>query len=112
VDYEEAVEWMEQRARAILDNQTPQTIWFLEHPPLYTAGTSTNIQDLINPRFPVFETGRGGQLTYHGPGQLVCYVMIDLTRYGSDLKWYVRSLESWIIQALSTIGIQGHRRDG
>ncbi len=88
-------------------------IWLLEHPPLYTAGTSAKPQDLlVADRFPVFETGRGGQYTYHGPGQRVAYVMLDLNKRKPDLRWFVRELESWIIRILAEFGVSGFQRDG
>ncbi len=114
VPYPDAVARMEALVADIRENKAPQTIWCLEHPPLYTAGTSAKASDLNDARFPVFETGRGGQYTYHGPGQLVAYVMLDLRRYDSppDIRAYVCRLESWIIGALAQFGITGERRDG
>lgn len=104
---------MDQRVAEIAGGQAPETVWLLEHPPLYTAGTSAQANDLISPdRFPVFETGRGGQYTYHGPGQRVVYVMLDLNRRGRDLRAYVRGLEQWIIDALARFTVTGERRDG
>jgi lipoyl(octanoyl) transferase len=113
VDYPEAVSFMEQRIREIHDGTAPEMVWLLEHPPLYTAGTSAHDEDLLTPgRFPVYPTGRGGQYTYHGPGQRVAYVMLDLNRRGRDLRRYINSLEQWIINALARFGIKGERRDG
>ncbi|MFN3233722.1 MAG: lipoyl(octanoyl) transferase LipB [Alphaproteobacteria bacterium] len=113
VPYLEAQHFMDQRVAEIAGGQAPETVWLLEHPPLYTAGTSAQANDLISPdRFPVFETGRGGQYTYHGPGQRVVYVMLDLNRRGRDLRAYVRGLEQWIIDALARFTVTGERRDG
>ena len=90
-----------------------ERVWLVEHPPLYTAGTSASPSDLLRPdRFPVYRTGRGGQYTYHGPGQRVAYVMLDLNRRGPDLRRYVRTLEEWIIRTLAAFGVAGERRDG
>lgn len=114
VGYEQAVTAMEERVAAIRVGEVPEQVWCLEHPPLYTAGTSAQAQDLLNPQFPVHETGRGGQYTYHGPGQLVAYVMMDLRRRQTepDIKRYVFDLEQWIIDTLDSFGIQGERRKG
>ncbi|MBI1182579.1 MAG: lipoyl(octanoyl) transferase LipB [Alphaproteobacteria bacterium] len=113
VAYPDALAAMEQRVRDISDGNARELVWLLEHPPLYTAGTSARPQDLLVPdRFPVYETGRGGQFTYHGPGQRVAYVMLDLNRRGRDLRRYVRALEQWIIDALGMLGVTGERREG
>ncbi|HVH74060.1 MAG TPA: lipoyl(octanoyl) transferase LipB [Stellaceae bacterium] len=113
VDYAAAVAEMEARVAAIRAGSAPELVWLLEHPPLYTAGTSARAADLLDPALlPVHNTGRGGQFTYHGPGQRVCYVMLDLARRGSDVRCYVRALEEWVIRALSAFGIRGERRDG
>ncbi len=114
VDYEPAVSEMERRVAGIRDGSMDEAVWLLEHPSLYTAGTSAKAEDLLNPRFPVFQTGRGGQYTYHGPGQRVAYVMLDLKKRqkAPDIKKYVWQLEEWIIQTLTEIGIKGERRDG
>lgn len=114
VEYEEAVSFMENRVAAIRADEADELVWFLEHPPLYTAGTSAKADDLLNPRFPVFDTGRGGQYTYHGPGQLVAYVMVDLKRHGPepDLKKYIHNLEEWIIRSLAALRVKGERREG
>lgn len=114
VDYPDAVTAMEQRIAAIKDGSASEAIWLLEHPPLFTAGTSAQAHDLLSPRFPVYQAGRGGQYTYHGPGQLVAYVMINLKQRQSqpDIKQFVWSLEEWIIQALARFGIEGYRIDG
>ncbi|MCG8512379.1 MAG: lipoyl(octanoyl) transferase LipB [Rhodospirillales bacterium] len=111
VDYDQAVSFMEARVAAIHAHEAPETIWLLEHPPLYTAGTSATESDLLTPdRFPVYATGRGGQYTYHGPGQRVGYVMLDLNKRGRDVRAYVRALEQWIITTLAEFGVRGERR--
>ena len=113
VAYEAAVRRMEERVAAIRAGTAPELVWLLEHPPLYTAGTSARSEDLVAPDlFPVFQTGRGGQFTYHGPGQRVGYVMLDLQRRGLDLHRYVRSLEEWLIRALAAFNLTGERRPG
>ena len=113
-DYKSAVFAMEERVAAIRAGEASDLVWLLEHPPLYTAGTSANPSDLLNPRFPVFETGRGGEYTYHGPGQRVAYVMLDLKKrqQAPDIKKYVCQLEEWVIRSLAHFGIKGERRDG
>jgi lipoyl(octanoyl) transferase len=112
VPYPEALRTMEERVAAIAEKRAPELVWLLEHPPLYTAGTSAKPGDLIDPhRFPVYEAGRGGQYTYHGPGQRVGYVMLDLGRRGrADLRRYVRDLEEWLIGTLARFGVRGERR--
>jgi len=111
--YEEAVAFMETRADAIARGEARELIWLVEHPPLYTAGTSADVADLTEPdRFPVFSTGRGGQYTYHGPGQRVAYVMMNLKARGSDVRLFVQGLESWIIKALDRFNVRGEMRDG
>ncbi len=115
VPYEFAVQTMEKRIEAIREGHAPELIWLLEHPALYTAGTSAKAGDLLDPRFPVFQSGRGGEYTYHGPGQRVAYVMLDLKkRQGNtpDVRAYVCALEGWIIAALAEFGIKGERRPG
>jgi len=113
VAYEAAVRRMEERVASIRAGTAPELVWLLEHPPLYTAGTSARSEDLVAPDlFPVFQTGRGGQFTYHGPGQRVGYVMLDLQRRGLDLHRYVRSLEEWLIRALAAFNLTGERRPG
>lgn len=112
VGYEAAVAEMEARVAEIQAGTAPEQVWLLEHPPLYTAGTSAAPQDLIEARFPVFQTGRGGQFTYHGPGQRVAYVMLDLKRRKPDVRAYVCALENWIIDTLSAFNVRGERRDG
>ena len=113
VGYPEAVAAMESRAAAIAAGEADELVWLLEHPPLYTKGASAQAADLLDPtRFPVFESQRGGQFTYHGPGQRVAYVMLDLTRRGRDVKQFVCSLEDWIIQTLGVFNVTGERRKG
>jgi lipoyl(octanoyl) transferase len=112
VAYPEAVALMEARATEIAAQQAPELVWLLEHPPLYTSGTSGKAGDLLEARFPIFATGRGGQLTYHGPGQRVAYVMLDLKRRQPDVRAYVASLEEWIIRTLATFNVRGERREG
>ncbi len=113
VPYEDAVAFMERRAADIRAGTAPECLWFVEHPPLYTAGTRAQAADLVDPgRFPVYETGRGGQYTYHGPGQRVVYVMLDLTRWGRDLRRFVHALEDWVIRTLARFNLQGEIRDG
>ncbi len=112
VAYPVAVARMEREAEAIAKGQAPERVWLLEHPPLYTAGTSASPRDLVTPdRFPVFKTGRGGQYTYHGPGQRVAYVMLDLKRRGQDVRAFVAGLEAWIIDTLAALGVEGERRE-
>lgn len=113
VPYPAAVAEMEARVAAIRAEQAPELVWLLEHPPLYTAGTSARDEDLLAPnRFPVYRTGRGGQFTYHGPGQRVAYVMLDLRRRGQDVRKFVRDLEDWLILTLARFNVAGERRDG
>src|SRR5580692_10515960 len=111
VPYLEAIAAMERRIADIAAHEAPELVWLLEHPPLYTSGTSGKAADLIDPRFPVFETGRGGQLTYHGPGQRVAYVMLDLKRRQPDVRAYVAGLEQWIIRTLAAFNVRGERRE-
>jgi lipoyl(octanoyl) transferase len=111
VPYLEAVAAMEARVAAIADGKAPELVWLLEHPPLYTSGTSGKDADLLDPRFPLFSAGRGGQLTYHGPGQRVAYVMLDLKRRQPDVRGYVAGLEEWIIRALAAFNVRGERRE-
>nr|WP_091680245.1 lipoyl(octanoyl) transferase LipB [Methylocapsa palsarum] len=111
VPYSEAVAFMEARADAIAAGEAAEQVWLLEHPPLYTKGTSARDADLLDPRFPVFESGRGGQFTYHGPGQRVAYVMLDLKRRQPDVRCFVAALETWIIRTLASFGVVGLRRE-
>ena len=112
VPYPVALEAMRARAAAIAAGEAEEAIWLLEHPPLYTAGTSAVPEDLLSDRFPVYDAGRGGQYTYHGPGQRVAYVMLDLTRRGRDIRCLVKGLESWVIDTLAAHNITGERREG
>jgi lipoyl(octanoyl) transferase len=102
---------MEARAAAIAAGEASELVWLLEHPPLYTSGTSGKTDDLLDPRFPLFATGRGGQVTYHGPGQRIAYVMLDLKRRRPDIRAYVASLEEWIIRTLAAFNVRGERRE-
>jgi lipoyl(octanoyl) transferase len=113
VAYLDAVAAMEARVAAIATGEARELVWLLEHPPLYTAGTSAKPQDLLTPeRFPVFETGRGGQHTYHGPGQRVAYVMLDVRAHGGDVRRFVGRLETWLIAALAEFNVRGETRAG
>lgn len=113
VPYPEAVAAMEARAAAIADGEATEVIWLLEHPPLYTAGVSARPEDLLAPGgIPVFQTGRGGQFTYHGPGQRVAYVMLDLNRRGRDVRRFVRGLEAWIVETLTVFNVDSGPREG
>jgi lipoyl(octanoyl) transferase len=113
VPYPDAMQEMEARVEAIRKGAAPELVWLLEHPPLYTAGTSAQDGDLLDAgRFPVYRTGRGGQFTYHGPGQRVAYVMLDLKRRGADIRRYVHDLEQWLIETLAAFNIKGERREG
>src|SRR5246127_3218860 len=107
----DAVAVMEARTAAIAAGEAPELVWLLEHPPLYTSGTSGKADDLLAPRFPLFATGRGGQVTYHGPGQRVAYVMLDLKRRRPDVRAYVAALEEWIIRTLAAFNVRGERRE-
>ena len=111
VPYLEAVAAMEARVADIAAQNAPELVWLLEHPPLYTSGTSGNPKDMLDPRFPTFATGRGGQLTYHGPGQRVAYVMLDLKQRRPDVRAYVAGLEEWIIRTLGAFQVRGERRE-
>ena len=113
VPYDIALAFMEKRVAEIKNGTAEEVVWLLEHPPLYTAGTSANTSDLLEPqRLPVYETGRGGRYTYHGPGQRVAYTMIDLKKRGGDVRQYVHDLEEWIIRSLARIQVDAERRDG
>lgn len=112
LDYPEAVAFMEERAAAIADCKASELVWLVEHPPVYTAGTSANDADLLDARFPVYRTGRGGQFTYHGPGQRVGYVMLNLKQRKADVRGFVRDLEEWLIRTLAQFDAKGERREG
>ena len=113
VPYEEALAFMEQRAAAVREGTARECVWLLEHPPLFTAGTSADPSELSNPQdFPVFEAGRGGRYTYHGPGQRVAYLVLDLEKRGRDVRCFVHSLEGWMIEALEELGVSAHRAEG
>ena len=111
VAYEDALAEMESRVNGIIAGGMDERVWLLEHPPLYTAGTSADPAELLDNRFPVYATGRGGRYTYHGPGQRVAYLMLDLRERGTDVRAYVRSLEAWVIGALAAFGVTGEPRD-
>src|SRR5246127_4198376 len=112
VAYPAAVAEMEARAAAIAQGRARELVWLLEHPPIYTAGTSADDADLLDARFPVYRTGRGGQFTYHGPGQRVGYAMLDLKSRKPDVRAYVRDLEQWLIETLAEFNVKGERREG
>ena len=113
VPYAEALSFMEERAVAIREGAAPECVWLLEHPPLFTAGTSADPAELTNPLdFPVYDAGRGGRYTYHGPGQRVGYVMLDLEKRGKDIRCFVHSLEGWMIDTLADLGVSAHRAEG
>jgi len=111
VPYQAAIAEMDARAAAIADGRAAELVWLLEHPPLYTAGTSASAADLIEARFPVHQTGRGGQFTYHGPGQRVVYLMLDLKRRAPDVRRYVATLEEWLIRTLGAFNVRAERRE-
>lgn len=111
VAYETALRTMDERVAAIASGEAPELVWLLEHPPLYTAGTSARAEDVLNTRFPVYDAGRGGQLTYHGPGQRVAYVMLNLRHRGPDVRRFVATLEEWLIGTLDAFNIRGERRE-
>jgi lipoyl(octanoyl) transferase len=113
VAYEAALEAMDARAAAIANGDAPERVWLLEHPPLFTAGTSAKDEELLDSSgLPVFKTGRGGRYTYHGPGQRIAYVMVDLSARGRDVRAYVATLEAWLIATLKQLGVEGERRPG
>ncbi len=112
VAYLDAVAAMHARVEAIVEGRAGELVWLLEHPPLYTAGVSAKPHDLLDPRFPVFQAERGGQYTYHGPGQRVAYVMLDLRERGRDVRFFVQALEAWVIGALAAFNVRGELRDG
>ncbi|QFT76881.1 lipoyl(octanoyl) transferase LipB [Erythrobacter sp. THAF29] len=112
VPYRSALEEMEKRNAAVSAGEADELIWLLEHPPVYTAGTSADISELVDPRFEVIEAGRGGRYTYHGPGQRVGYLMLDLNRRGKDVRCFVHSIEGWVIDTLSDFGVESWRAEG
>jgi lipoyl(octanoyl) transferase len=112
VPYPEALAWMEARATAIAEGIARECVWLLEHPPLYTAGTSADVAELLDPRFPVFDAGRGGRYTYHGPGQRIGYLMIDLNKRGRDIRRFVHAVEGWVIATLGKLDIEARREPG
>ena len=113
IPYDEALSFMNDRAAAIREGTASECVWLLEHPPLFTAGTSADSAELFNPQnFPVFEAGRGGRYTYHGPGQRVGYVMLDLEKRGKDIRCFVHALEGWMIDALAELGVTARREPG
>jgi len=112
VAYPDALAQMEARAQAIAEGKAGEQVWLLEHPPIYTAGTSAQDADLVDARFPVYRTGRGGQFTYHGPGQRVGYVMLNLKTRKPDVRAYVHDLEQWLIESLAEFNVKGERREG
>ena len=112
VAYPDALSFMEERVEAIHKEAAPETVWLLEHPPLYTAGTSADESELLDPdRFPVYQIGRGGRYTYHGPGQRIAYVMVDLTKRGNDVRAFVKNLEQWVIRTLARFNVTAESRD-
>lgn len=113
VPYPESLKEMESRIAAIRTGEAAECVWLLEHPPLYTAGTSAQAADLVDAAgLPVYSAGRGGQYTYHGPGQRIAYVMLDLSKRGRDVRWFVCRLEDWLIDVISAFGVKGERRPG
>jgi len=113
IPYSEAISAMEARVAAIREAGAPELVWLLEHPPIYTAGTSAKAEELLEPdRFPVHQTGRGGKYTYHGPGQRVGYVLLDLQQRGADIRAYVHNLEEWVLRTLARFDVRGERREG
>jgi len=112
VGYRDALDAMEERNRAIAAGEAKELAWLLEHPPVYTAGTSADISELVDPRFEVIEAGRGGRYTYHGPGQRVGYLMLDLGKRGKDVRCFVHSIEGWVIDTLSDFGVEAWRAEG
>ena len=112
VDYPDALAWMEHRAAAVAAGEAREAVWLLEHPPLYTAGTSADPREMLDPRFPVFSAGRGGRYTYHGPGQRIVYLILDLNKRGRDVRCFVHAVEGWMIATLARLGIQARREAG
>jgi lipoyl(octanoyl) transferase len=112
VPYTEALRWMETRAAAVAAGEARECVWLIEHPPLYTAGTSADPAELRDPRFPVFKAGRGGRYTYHGPGQRVVYLVLDLNKRGRDVRCFVHAVEGWVIATLARVGVAARREHG
>jgi lipoyl(octanoyl) transferase len=112
VGYTGALAWMEARAAAVAAGEAREAVWLLEHPPLYTAGTSADASELLDPRFPVFIAGRGGRYTYHGPGQRIAYLIIDLNKRGRDVRCFVHAVEGWMIATLARLGVKARREAG
>jgi lipoyl(octanoyl) transferase len=112
VPYPEALAWMEARATAVANGEARECVWLLEHPPVYTAGTSADPSELRDPRFPVFTAGRGGRYTYHGPGQRIGYLVLDLNKRGRDVRCFVHAVEGWVIATLSRLGVTARREKG
>jgi lipoyl(octanoyl) transferase len=113
VDYPAALEAMERRVQDIIEGKAPEMVWLLEHPPLYTSGTSAKTADLLDKKhFPIYQAGRGGEWTYHGPGQRIAYIMFDLNKRGRDIRRYVQMLEQWLIDTLAHFGVEGFTREG
>jgi lipoyl(octanoyl) transferase len=112
VPYEEAKIWMEARAADVATGTARECVWLLEHPPLYTAGTSADPTELLNPQFPVFPAGRGGRYTYHGPGQRIGYLVLDISKRGRDVRCFVHAVEGWVIRSLGALGVEARRADG
>jgi lipoyl(octanoyl) transferase len=112
VEYPNALAWMESRAAAVAAGQSREAVWLLEHPPLYSAGTSADPREMLDPRFPVFSAGRGGRYTYHGPGQRTVYLILDLNKRGRDVRNFVHAVEGWMIAALAHLGIEARREFG
>ncbi len=113
VPYPDAIQFMEQRVNEIIAGKAAECVWLLEHPPLYTAGTSAKQTDLLIPdRFPVYQTGRGGEFTYHGPGQRIIYIMLDLNKRRKDVRWFIEEIEGWIIEVCAEFGINAETREG
>jgi lipoyl(octanoyl) transferase len=112
VDYPEALAWMEGRASAVAAGDAREAVWLLEHPPLYTGGTSADAAEMLDPRFPVYAAGRGGRYTYHGPSQRVAYLILDLNKRGRDVRCFVHEVEGWMIAALARLGIAARRENG
>lgn len=112
VPYEEATAWMEARAADVVAGMKRECVWLLEHPPLYTAGTSANPAELLNPQFPVYSAGRGGRYTYHGPAQRIGYLILDIGKRGRDLRCFVHAVEDWVIRTLGALGVEARRAEG